>query len=141
MHRGCVRPATCRRAVLVLLTAVVLFPTRADAAHWIDCDGNWKNSGTSCELAIRGLPVQISGWSETSSGTARVHVWLTVATPTGEEIIAECESSGARYASCSDDLGIGEYVDPFIQSVPVTCHVEGRGSGYFICASYAGPGA
>lgn len=122
----------CFAVVAAGLLAVASLP--AGAVHDPQCGGSWT-SRNSCPFEMQGIPVTISA-EAMGSGTMRVHAWISILTPLGEQVLAECESSGARYAQCDAEVGIGYTLDPYLRSLPLMCNVEGRGPGTYGCWTY-----
>jgi hypothetical protein len=107
----------------------------ATAVHDPACGGTWTVRN-SCPFEMQGIPVTASAEADAASGTVRVRVWISVLTPLGEHVLAECEDEGVRYATCDAEFGIGETLDPFLRSLPLICNVEGRGGGTYGCYTY-----
>lgn len=119
------------RAVAAAVGLALLVPGAATASHGsggcgspTDRQGNptWLSARTGwCTFDIRGLPVTV--WGEARDPVAnrrlslRVFVTLAeeddLARTTGHEpqVLASCEGSGNGFATCEDDLSIGEVVD------------------------------
>ena len=139
------------RFTALLAGLALLVPGPVPATHGsggcgspTDRDGNvrWVTArSASCTLDIRGLPVTVWGQARDPSGANRsvsIRVFVMIAeeqdlaNTTGHEppVVAECSGSGAGFASCEDDLSIGEVLD--IQRGVVgrlRCNVEATPTG------------
>ena len=140
------RALAARRRVVAVVAAVLalpmLIPFGGQASHSDGCAFLWEESdqrSKSCELSFTGLPLTVFAdscpkpGSGCTRGPAEVRAWVTLSTYPVE--LASCEASGKGYASCEAALSIGEGFTTIAGTLPLVCHVEGKGGGQFACSS------
>ena len=125
------RTIAARVASLALVAMTAAAP--AEAVHAASCADTWSKSN-ACSFALRALPVTVTA-TATAAGTASVRAWIAFVGPTGDHVLTECKASGQSRASCTGTLDAGAPIDPFAQTVPLVCRVEGSGGGVFGCSS------
>jgi hypothetical protein len=142
--RGFRRAARAFAAVLVLLVTFMV-PTVGSAGHGEFCRVQYSQSdpqSRSCGINFYGPPLTL--YADACSAdckTGTVSVSATMSINNGTVILLQCSSTGIGFASCNDDLSVGEAVSTVIGTFPVTCRVSGGKSGEISCASgCAGPG-
>ncbi|HEX9713075.1 MAG TPA: hypothetical protein VGB52_11085 [Actinomycetota bacterium] len=139
-----------RRALGVLVGLALLIPAPVPATHGsggcgspTDSSGNarWLTARSRwCTFDIRGLPVTVWGEARDPVGSRQVslRVFVTFAEEhdlsrtTGHDpyVVVECTASGAGFATCEDDVSVGEVVDTqrgFLGRL--RCNVEATPSG------------
>ena len=129
-------------AVAAVLALLLLIPGGGSASHSDGCAFLWEEDddrSKSCELAFTGLPVTVFAdscprpGSNCTKGNAEVRAWITLSTYPIE--LASCEATGTGYATCDAELSIGEGFTTLAGTLPLVCHVEGKGGGQFACSS------
>jgi hypothetical protein len=86
-----------------------------------------------------GIPFVVRGQATTATGDAHIRVWLDYTPVPGVTIpLAQCEATAPATATCNAEVGVGQtYESNQLLSV-VTCHVEGRTSGWYNCRTGSG---
>lgn len=140
--RTSARPANLAALAVLfgLMTAMLIMApaTRSGAHHGVGCGGPWTESA-SCTIPVWGLPLGVFAEGTVATGTSDVHVSLSFESAGRGVILLECEASAEEYARCEDEMGepvdIGSLLYPNNRNIPLTCRVEGNGSGWYGCVS------
>lgn len=128
---------TTRIALLAAACAFAASLPASPAGHAGGACGGTFRDEKSCFFYVRGLPIAVEGKASNGSGTASIHVWVTMEGTAGPAL-AECAGDAREEVSCEGELGVGTLLDSTRQLFIVECHVEGVSSGTYGCLSALG---
>jgi hypothetical protein len=119
--------------IVCLLCALFASGSPARAAHPVACGSTWTG-GNDCILRLGGIRLRVTG-TASSTGTARVHVMLTPTIVGTTDIpLLECSASGAKTATCTNEILLPQVTDPR-EEIVLDCRVAGTVGGTYRCDS------